>query len=425
MPKIIHALTDLQIKRLIAKGEAVAKSDGDGLTFTLSEGGTATWVLRYRVQGGRRRELTIGSYPDITLAAAREDARAMRASIDAGGDPAAEKQERKARTAASWTIRDLVHDYREKVLLPDQFAEDTIYYRNADIDQAIIPRLGSWQVDKISSINIVSVLRESGRTWLMTKRLLTSISKILDHACGLTIIAANPCTGIKLSAIKGPRPKARKRLMLENQELQSLLPGIDFIGRENALAFRILLATCVRGVELVKAKKEHVDLEAATWWVPDESVKTRAGFLVPLAPVVVEWFRELIALAGDSAYLLPTRRADRLKKLGDVPVGRTTLWAALNRAFTRGDMDIRRFTPHDTRSTAKGHLMNMGVSREISEIALNHALKGVEGIYDVREEIPERRRALKLWADYLVACERDTPPKPTGSTNVIPLRRAA
>ena len=425
MPKISHTLSDLQIKRWIAKGEAVAKSDGDGLTFTFSSGGTAAWVLRYRVQGGRRRELTIGSYPDVSLAAAREKARALRASIDAGADPAAEKQERKARTAAAWTVRDLVADYRAKVLLPEVFAEDTIYYRNADIDQAILPRLGSWQVDKITSIDVVNMLKESGRTWLMTKRLLTSVSKVLDHACGLTIIAANPCTGIKLAAIKGPRPKARKRVMLENQELQTLLPGVDFIGRENALAFRILLATCVRGVELVKAEKAHIDLESATWWVPAESVKTRAGFLVPLAPVVVEWFRELMALAGESKWVLPTRRIDRVKKLGDVPVGRTTLWAALNRAFVRGDMDIRRFTPHDTRSTAKGHLMNMGVSREISEIALNHALKGVEGIYDVREEIPERRRALKLWADFIVSCERNEPAAPVGNTNVVPLRRVA
>ncbi len=61
------------------------------------------------------------------------------------------------------------------------------------------------------------------------------------------------------------------------------------------------------------------------------------------------------------------------------------------------------YTP---RSTAKGHMRNMGVSREISEIALNHTLKGMEAIYDVREEIPERRAALQLWADFLVQCEK-------------------
>lgn len=215
------------------------------------------------------------------------------------------------------------------MLRPEVFAEDTIYYRNADIDQVILPRLGSWQVDKITSIDVVTVLKESDRTWLMGKRLLTSFSKVLDHACGPTVIAANP------------------------------------------------------------------------------------------------WFRELMALAGDSKYFLPARHADRTKALGDMPVGRTTLWTAFNRAFSCGDIDIRRFTPHDTRSTAKGHLRNLGVSREISEIALNHTLKDMEGVYDVREEITERRSALKLWADYLVSCESGEPPKTSGTSNVVPLRKAA
>ncbi|WP_398493347.1 tyrosine-type recombinase/integrase [Variovorax sp.] len=423
MAKISHLLSDLQIRRWISQGDPVAKSDGDGLTFTLSKAGTASWVLRYREEGGRRKELTIGNYPDVTLGAAREKARALRAAIDQGADPANDKQERKSRAAEAWTVAELVEDYRAKVLLPEVYAAGTIAYRTADLDQIILPRLRARRVDKVTSTDIVSMLKDSQRTWAMTKRALTTSTKLFDHACGLTIIPANPCTGIKLTALKGPRPQARKRLMLAIEELKVLLPGIDFIGRENALAFRILLATCVRGVELVKAKKAHLDLERGTWWVPDESVKTRSGFLVPLAPVVIDWFRELVELSGDSEYVLPARRGDRVALLGDVPVGRTTLWAAFNRAFERGDMDIRRFTPHDTRSTAKGHLRNLGVSREISEIALNHALKGMEGVYDVREEIPERRHALVLWADFLVACERGEAPKPPH--NVVQLRRVA
>ena len=94
---------------------------------------------------------------------------------------------------------------------------------------------------------------------------------------------------------------------------------------------------------------------------------------------------------------------------GDIHVGSTTLWAAITRAFERGDIEIRRFTPHDTRSTAKGHMRNMGISREISEIALNHVLQGMEAIYDVREEIPERRIALERWANYIVGCESYRP----------------
>lgn len=92
MAQTTNKLNDIQLRRLIAAKEPVAISDGGGLTFTLSKGGTAAWVLRYRY-AGRRKELTIGNYPDISLSAARIEARAYRAKVDAGGDPATEKQE--------------------------------------------------------------------------------------------------------------------------------------------------------------------------------------------------------------------------------------------------------------------------------------------------------------------------------------------
>ncbi|MBP9941995.1 MAG: DUF4102 domain-containing protein [Comamonas sp.] len=100
MAQTTNKLNDLQLRRLIAAKESVAVSDGAGLTFTLSKSGTATWILRYR-HGGRRQELTIGNYPDVSLSAARVEARAQRAKVDAGISPATEKQEAKTRTLAA------------------------------------------------------------------------------------------------------------------------------------------------------------------------------------------------------------------------------------------------------------------------------------------------------------------------------------
>ncbi|MFJ9533340.1 tyrosine-type recombinase/integrase [Herbaspirillum sp. NPDC101396] len=425
MAKLTHILSDIQIRNWISKGAPVAKSDGDGLTFTLSAAGTATWVLRYQIGRGQRRELTIGNYPDISLSIAREKARSYRVAIDEGRDPSIEKQEEKSRIQAAWTIADLLEDYRTKCLVETDFAVNTIKYRNYDYDQVVLPFLGSRQVQRVTPVDIVSMLADCNRTWTITKRILTATSMLFDHACGLKITPSNPCAGIKLSAIKGPRPKVRKRVMLLEDELRKLLPDIDLIGVENALAFRILLATCVRGIELAKAKKEDVFLDRGQWWIPDESVKTRNGFLVPLVPAVVEWFRELIEMSGESEYVLPARHERRRRNQGgDTHVSPTTLWAAITRAFDRHDIEIRKFTPHDTRSTAKGHMRNMGISREVSEIALNHKLKGMEAIYDVREEIPERRHALEKWTEFLLACETGEP-VPAAPGNVVPIRPAA
>lgn len=423
MAKSVHLLKDIHLRAWLAKGEPVAKSDGDGLTFTLSASGTATWVLRFRAIGGRRRELTIGNYPDISLSAAREKARAHRVAIDDGRAPTTEKAQEKSRASAAWSVRELVADFCDKVLIQPTYAANTITYRRVDFDQTILPKLGARHVDSVTPLDIVAMLENSNRTWTISKRLLTSASKLFDHAVARSIIPFNPCAGIKLRAIKGPRPPVRQRLMLSEAELRKLMADPDLIGVENSYAFLILLATCVRGIELVKAKKEHIDFERGTWWVPEQSVKTRRGFLVPLAPVVMDWFRALIELSGDSQYVLPARQERRRAKHGgDIHVGATTLWAAFKRAFERQDLDIRYFTPHDTRSTAKGHMRNMGVSREISEVALNHTLKGMDAIYDVREEIPERRDALNKWAEFLVRCQA---PAPAPLTNVIPFRRAA
>lgn len=404
MAKTTNNLDDIQIRRWIAAGEPVAKSDGDGLTFTLSKGGTAAWVLRYRIGGGRRRELTLGNYPDVPLAAARKLARTHRAAIDTGADPAAEKKTQKARSVAAWTVTMLADDFEDKVLKAP-LADGTIYYRKWDLDNVVRKRIGSMEVRAVQAADIVHMIEESKRSWTVCKRILTTATQLFDHAAGKRMIEANPCAGIKLKAIMGPRPPVKQRVMLTEDELRTLLVDVDnTIGRENGLALRILLATCVRSIELAKARWENIDFERNTWFVPDGDVKTRSGFLVPITPTVRHWFECLKAIAGDSEWVLPARTSIRRNRLGDMHVGGTTLWAAIDRAFTRGGLDIRRFTPHDTRSTAKGHMRNMKIPNEITELALNHKLKGMERIYDVREDIPERREALELWAAFIVSC---------------------
>lgn len=111
----IPSIKDIKTGAVIQLRYPLAISDGDGLIFTLSRTATATWILRYR-HGGRQKELTIGNYPDITLAEARRLAREKRAEIDRGGDPAAEKRKATAAAFQDWNVRELIQDYREKVL---------------------------------------------------------------------------------------------------------------------------------------------------------------------------------------------------------------------------------------------------------------------------------------------------------------------
>lgn len=169
-----------------------------------------------------------------------------------------------------------------------------------------------------------------------------------------------------------------------------------------SLSIRNLLITAVRSAELYQAKWEDVDLDGAQWHIPKS--KTGAAMDLPLAPVVVEWFRELRTLAGHSAYVLPAHSRSRAARHGgDTHLNKDTLREAIAHWLRTAKPAVRRFTPHDLRSTVKSHLRALGVPRDISEMCLNHKLSGVEGIYDRHTYFEERREALGKWAAVLVA----------------------
>ncbi|WYX08245.1 Arm DNA-binding domain-containing protein [Achromobacter xylosoxidans] len=197
----MNLLDDIQLRRWIAAGGRIARSDGDGLTFTLSAAGTATWVLRYRL-GGPQKEVTIGNYPDVTLAEARKTARKLRAAIDRGDDPAVEKRQEKARVTKIATVRQLVEDFKGKKL--GGLAVDTVRYRIWDLDKIILPKLGSLPVDQVQPADVVHMLETANRTWTISKRILTSAKMLFAHACGLRLINVNPVVGIDLVALRGP-----------------------------------------------------------------------------------------------------------------------------------------------------------------------------------------------------------------------------
>lgn len=393
----LNKLDDLTIRQWIRQSLPIAKSDGGGLTFTLSKAGKASWILRYRHRG-KALELTIGNYPDISLSEARKLARKSRAAVDIGANPAAEKAAKKA-VSVAWTIRQLAADYNIKRLTPASFADGTIYYRNRDLDKDILPLIGKRQVAEVTAQGVVKMLQDCYRSWTVSKRVLTTISNLFDHAAGLRLINYNPCKGINLISLFGPRPPVKKRVMLSLCELSTLLAKLDTLGTVNGLAFRILLATCVRTSELVKAEWKNINLESGSWFVPDVATKTRNGFQVPLTKQVIDWFEQLKAIAGESPFVLPAR-IDR--NIGQTITTRT-LWAAIDRAFNTGRLTVTKFTPHDTRSTAKGHMKNLDISELASELALSHVVGGVSGVYDVREEKPEKRDALEKWANLLAS----------------------
>ena len=402
-------LSDLRLKQWTKAGKPLAKSDGNGLTFTLSAAGKAVWILRYRI-GGRRFELTLGTYPDIGLADARAMATVRRADVVRGVNPVAEKHKAKTVAAKDWTVRRLIQDYREKKLICLAASTQRSYGRHL---KTIDRRLGTLGVREVEAADVVQAIEDSKLTWGESNMMLITCKCVFTHACGKRLLDVNPCRGIMLSALLGPRPPIRKRLMLTRGELHLLLNAK--MRRPNALAIRVLLACGVRSVEFYTAKWEDVHLGEARWHIP--ASKTGPAMDLPLAPSVVGWFEELRALAGSSAYVLPARRRARVhRQNGDAHVSKDTIRESIDFWIDQHQPRVRRFTPHDLRSTMKSHMRALGVPRDISEMCLNHKLPGVEGIYDQHNYYRERRQALLSWARFLSSCE--------ARGEVVPIDRA-
>jgi integrase len=319
-------------------------------------------------------------------------------------------------------------------------AANTVKQRRHHIENLILPKLGGLAAKDITTGDVVALMESVGKNSVNVAELVfTAINEIFKHGIARHVVTTNPCAGITVSAICGS-PTPRERLKLSEAELRTILAELPTIGAENALAVKVLLATGVRINELARARWEHVDFDGGARWfqpdgeridafgpkwiVPNEHIKTgkKSGrhFVIPLPPTVVQWFRELQILACGSLFVLPARQTRRTLNAGtETFFEQRALNAMLHKLCDRLGEKVRRFTPHDLRSTVRSHMSALGINILVAERILNHSLGGLAGIYDQHDYMAERRAALNVWVDFLVAWESGNERTPAGSDVVL------
>lgn len=407
-------LTDVQLKAWVKAGAPIAgKADGGGLTFTLSKAGTAAWVLRYRY-GGRQMEYSIGRYPGLPLSEARAIAADLRKRVQQGEDIAVVKQDKKAKAVAGKvkalmqadTVKALVDEWLERAL------QEPYRTRTASIfKHYVLPEIGALSPEQVKPFHIDHVLRQTVKAGAPTvaNDLLRHLKRLFMYARKRQIVSDNPAQDFDLSDAGG-KEVARSRVLgiAEIGKFLTAMKECETLGRDNELAFRLLLLLGVRKGEMVSAAWAEFDLDAGLWHLPADRSKTKAKITIPLPPLAVGWLRELEVRAAGYPWVFPARRIGS-RRQGHISTD------TLNAALSRVEHKLEPFTVHDLRRTVRTQLAALGVAPHIAERVLNHKVRGVEGIYDRHDYLEERRQALEQWAVMLENIEE--------GGQVVPLRR--
>ncbi|WP_145585596.1 tyrosine-type recombinase/integrase [Yersinia kristensenii] len=403
-------LTDMQIRAWIKVGERFeGRSDGNGLYLCFPKNyAIPFWRFRYKFVG-KPRSMVIASYGELSLSKARETAKELSARVSLGYDVAGEKQERKAEALAkieddknSMRVSELAAEYFERQILPRWKHPDILRRR---IDKDINPHIGSMKVEDVKPRHIDDMLKaivDRGAPTIATD-VLRWTRRIFDYGIKRHALEINPCSAFEVSDAGG-KEVSRDR-WLTRDELIRLFQAMRMakgFSRQNEITFKLLLALCVRKMELCAARWEEFDLDAAIWHLPAERSKNGDAIDIPLPPPAVEWLKELHTFSCNSAWVLPARKMQNRM----IPhIQESTLPVAL--AKVRAEMpDVENITIHDFRRTARTHLAALGVDPVVAERCLNHRIKGVEGIYNRHQYFDERKAALAQWVGLLVALER-------------------
>jgi len=384
-------LIDSKLKGWVRSAKPIARSDGDGLTFTVSNTGYAAWILRYGFNG-KRREVTLGRYPSLSLVDARKRATEQRALIDKGQDVAAEKRRAKHPSILHWTVSQLATDYEKTGL--SQLRASTQKLHGGYIANWLLPTLGRHIAKDVRRQDIALMLKKaSDRGPGAVKALHSATRNVFRHAVSQGILDQNPAIGIDRRSIMVV-PAPRKGLALEGANLGKFLASLgDDVG---AWAIRLHLITGVRPTELVHAAWNEFDINAAIWSIPPERTKTKSGYAITLPKQALDLLQRIKKVSLKSAFLFPAAYGDK-----DRPIPYQTYRGRIRRALEQLGQDFPQIKAHDLRRTMRSGLTRIGTRYEVAERAINHRLPAMAEIYDRNDFHDYRRDALVKWAEHM------------------------
>jgi len=396
-----NKLTDVKIRAIKPPNDGSRLkrySDGHGLNFVVSQSGGKWWEYRFRFEG-KAQTLSIGAYPVVGLAEARKRHLSAKMELDAGRNPAAEKQARKrAKKAEILTLKKAAIAFLEarRESGYNGPALDGILGR---LEKHIFPALGDRPLVEISTPEILEYLLAVKRLGIQetAKRCRQYLSQVFQYAIVRGWTERNPAADLQgLHELKKTGAVKHQRAVKKPADFGRLLLDIETISHTLAgKALDLAPYVFVRAGELAGARWAEIDLASSFWRIPAERMKMKGEHLVPLARQVKERLESLKELTGGGPCLFPALKG------GQAPMNPESLRRALNR-LGYGPGALISHTTHGFKSTASTFLREKGFDPAWIEIQLAHGERNkVVAAYNHADYIPQRQEMMQSWADYL------------------------
>jgi len=385
------SLTDAKVRNTKPTAKPFKLSDGGGLVLLVQPSGGKWWRYRYRF-AGKEKMLALGAYPDISLADARERHAQARKVLVAGKDPGELKKEAKRLVAikAENNLESIAREWHEQHIHEwvAHYARDVI----SRLETHIFPKLGNRPIADLNATEILSVLRviENSGALDMAQRVMQTCGQVFRYAITTGRADHNPVTDLR-GALKTPVKKHHAHLAAD--ELPEYLQKCEVYDGElqTKLALKMLLLTFVRTTELRGAEWSEINFNKAEWRIPAERMKMKDQHIVPLSKQAIVILRELQKHTGNRQHLFPNRH-NPVKCMS----GNTMLYALYRMGYHS------RTTGHGFRATASTILNEHGYPPDVIERQLAHCERDkVRAAYNHAQYLPERRKMMQWWADYL------------------------
>ncbi|EAS9108795.1 tyrosine-type recombinase/integrase [Salmonella enterica] len=384
-------LTARQISTAKPTDKPYKLSDGGGLYLLVNPNGSRYWRMKYRY-AGKEKLLSIGVYPDVTLAEARDKRTKAKRILAAGDDPSEVKQaEREAKNLAvnnSFELLALEWHEHKKPNWSSGYADDIMEYLRKDI----FPYIGKKAITGIKPITMLSVLKKMEERGVLDKLKKTrqACRQIFTYAIITGRAEFNPVTDLA-GALKTPKQQHFPHLM--PTQIGPFIHAVNTYSgsKVTRIATLLLMYTSVRTIELRASEWTEFDLDNDLWQIPKERMKMRRPHLVPLSRQVKSLLLELKSITGWGKYVFPGRN-DAHKPMSE---------ASINQVIKRIGF-AGKVTGHGFRHTMSTILHEKGFNSAWIEAQLAHADRNtIRGTYNHAQYLDGRRDMLQWYADYL------------------------